>query len=73
MSYYNILSFRNMFNHMIWIRFDVVTSKIKHLIIGTVFVTGPWDERAYARPCTEISSGTGHGLLTDDCLLLLSG
>ena len=36
-------------------------------------VTGPWDERAYAHSCTEISSGTGHGLLTDDCLLLLSG
>ena len=39
----------------------------------TPFVTGPWDERAYACSCTEISSGTGHGLLTDDCLLLLSG
>ena len=36
-------------------------------------VTGPWDERAYACSCTKISSGTGHGLLTDDCLLLLSG
>ena len=37
MSYYNILSFRNMFDHVIWIRTDVVTSKIKHPIIGTVF------------------------------------
>ena len=37
MSYYNILSFRNMFNHVIWIRINVGTSKIKHLIIGTVF------------------------------------
>ena len=36
-------------------------------------VTGPWDGRAYACSCTEISSGTGHGLLTDDCLLLLLG
>ena len=36
-------------------------------------VTGPWDGRAYACSCTEISSGTGHGLLTDDCLLLLFG
>ena len=38
MSYYNILSFRNMFNHVIWIRLNVVTSKIKHSIIGTVFL-----------------------------------
>ena len=37
MSYYNILSFRNIFDHVIWIRTDVVTSKIKHPIIGTVF------------------------------------
>ena len=36
-------------------------------------VTGPRDESAYVRSCTEISSGTSHGLLTDDCLLLLSG
>ena len=38
MSYYNIFSFRNMFYHVIWIRFDVVTSTIKHPIIGTVFL-----------------------------------
>ena len=37
MLYYNILSFRNMFDHVILIRTDVVTSKIKHPIIGTVF------------------------------------
>ena len=37
MSYYNILSFGNMFDHVIWIRTDIVTSKIKHPIIGTVF------------------------------------
>ena len=37
MLYYNILSFRNMFDHVIWIRTDAVTSKIKHSIIGTVF------------------------------------
>ena len=36
-------------------------------------VTGPWDGRMYACSCTEISSGTGQGLLTDDCLLLLLG
>ena len=29
-------------------------------------VTGPWNECAHACSCTEISSGTGHGLLTDD-------
>ena len=32
-----------------------------------VTVIGPWDGHAYACSCTEISSGTGHGLLTDDC------
>ena len=37
MSYYNILSFRNMFDNVIWIRTDVGASKIKHPIIGTVF------------------------------------
>jgi hypothetical protein len=37
MLYYNILSFRNTFNHVIWIRIDVIISKIKHPIIGTVF------------------------------------
>ena len=37
MSYYTILSFRNMFDHVIWIRTDVVKSKIKYPIIGTVF------------------------------------
>ena len=36
-------------------------------------VTGPWDERVYVHLCTKISSGTSHGLLTNDCLLLLSG
>ena len=36
MLYYNILSFRNIFDHVMWIRIDVVTSKIKHPIIGTV-------------------------------------
>ena len=37
MLYYNILSFRNMFDHMMWIRTDVVTSNIKHPIIEIVF------------------------------------
>ena len=37
MLYYNILSFRTMFDYVIWITTDVVTSKIKHPIIGTVF------------------------------------
>ena len=37
MLYYNILSFRNIFDHVIWIRTDVVISKMKHPIIGTVF------------------------------------
>ena len=37
MLYYNILSFRNIFDHVIWIRTDVVISKMKHSIIGTVF------------------------------------
>ena len=36
-------------------------------------VTGPWDRCVCAHSCTKISSGTGHGLLTDGCLLLLSG
>ena len=42
-------------------------------VLRVFCVTGPWDERAYIHSCTEISSGTGHGLLTDDCLLLPSG
>ena len=37
MSYYIILSFKNMFDHVIWIRTDVVTSKIKHLSLGQFF------------------------------------
>ena len=38
MLYYIILAFEHTFNNVIWIRIGVVISKIKHFIIGTVFL-----------------------------------
>ena len=37
MKYYIILHFKYTLDHVIWIRIDVMASKIKHPIIGTVF------------------------------------
>ena len=34
---YNILAFKNALGHVIWIEIDVIVSKTKHSIIGTVF------------------------------------
>jgi hypothetical protein len=36
MSYYGILAFEQTRSHVIWNRIDVIPSKTKHTIIGTV-------------------------------------
>jgi hypothetical protein len=36
-SWFSILAFGNVWKHVIWIKTDVVMSRIKHCIIGTVF------------------------------------
>jgi hypothetical protein len=38
MKYKVILAFKQALYHVIWVRIDVMVSKIKHPIIGTVFL-----------------------------------